>query len=197
MSTPTITQCPKFAWCVQGHDHKGHCSSYPYILGSYEVEQPGVAAPLEPSRLSAEDFYTKSDSAEPWNDTLSYTLSGKERDDAFLFAEAYAAAVSKNLQRYKNAINNHLCKYDAADWVACSGCHFGEDGKIYCVVCEEAGDHPHTELGNLKNALGELIQGITAFASISEFDRENVIVLLGKAANAQSLMRKYESPSNH
>jgi hypothetical protein len=58
----------------------------------------GVAAPLEPSQLSAEAFYTKSDSAEPWNDTLSYTLSGKERDDAFLFAEAYAAAVSKNLQ---------------------------------------------------------------------------------------------------
>jgi hypothetical protein len=66
----------------------------------------GVAAPLEPSQLSAEAFYTKSDSAEPWNDTLSYTLSGKERDDAFLFAEAYAAAVSKNLQQQ----NVHLIK---------------------------------------------------------------------------------------
>ncbi len=30
--TPTITQCPKFDWCVMGHDHHGYCSSTHYEL---------------------------------------------------------------------------------------------------------------------------------------------------------------------
>src|SRR3990167_8011642 len=39
---------------------------------------------------------------------------------------------------YRNALSNHLCEHDMADWVACSGHH-----DKTCDVCEERGPHHH------------------------------------------------------
>jgi hypothetical protein len=129
---------------------------------SMKAPDEGVAAPLEPHIHEIDDFKTqrctvcgKYLGATPELEISARTFRRKLDNGEFgsptsvnaieKCLEAYAAAVSKNLQRYKNAINNHLCEYDAADWLACRGCHTKGDGKVYCVVCEESGDHAHKE----------------------------------------------------
>jgi hypothetical protein len=54
------------------------------------------------------------------------------------------------LERANRALDNHLCEYDKADWLACSG-HPGEQR---CDVCDESdkGLHRHALLERLARA---------------------------------------------
>jgi hypothetical protein len=54
------------------------------------------------------------------------------------------------LNRYRRAIDNHLCKYDKADWLGCNMSHGGD----YCDVCEsDPEDHTHKRAAKFEKKL--------------------------------------------
>jgi hypothetical protein len=70
-------------------------------------------------------------------------------------AKQEVATLTTTVERLEKAIHGHLCKHDAADWLACAG-HPGD--KPYCKVCEEAGDtkHFHGQLAELQQLRQQL-----------------------------------------
>lgn len=86
-----------------------------------------------------------------WDDPMSTATQLKpldERAACIGFDAGYDAAARESheriakLEQYERAINNHLCEYDKADWLGCTGGH-GD----YCDICEaEGNDHPHQTL---------------------------------------------------
>lgn len=98
-------------------------------------------------RMTAEQLH-KSDMTKWWSCDDPVTWE---------FAEAYAehctAAITKERDKYKRALENHLCKYDLCDWLACSGGHNPE----YCTCCETDKPHEHQILARAESAESSLL----------------------------------------
>lgn len=67
-------------------------------------------------------------------------------------------ALAAELDQLKRALSNHLCEYEIADWIACSGNH--PEGA--CIVCESAGEsqHFHDHLKAVESRCQHLEQAI-------------------------------------
>lgn len=65
---------------------------------------------------------------------------GLEPENRLAAAEATIARLTEERDRWRRAMENHLCPAEIADWLACSGGHGAE-----CAVCDEAdqGQHRH------------------------------------------------------
>jgi hypothetical protein len=69
--------------------------------GGPEIKYFMGESPKPKKSLSAEQFYTRADATEPWNDMLSYECNDFGRARIFWFAEAYADSRER---RYKEVL---------------------------------------------------------------------------------------------